>query len=132
MNALSEAVHPTQKQGRKTLKTQHAEVAPAMFTERKGKGENMRDKNTKLNVHVLPPSDNPLFTAIVMMYEIARSRGIDPGIDEDLVRRLHKAAYKTEGNVAVPVSIREGGNVINFIVHISDNGVNLETNPDVA
>jgi hypothetical protein len=47
------------------------------------------------------------FTAIVMMYEIARSRGIDPGIDEDLVRRLHRAAYKTKGNVTVPVSLRE-------------------------
>jgi hypothetical protein len=32
--------------------------APAMLTEHKSKGENMRDKNAKLNVHVLPPSDN--------------------------------------------------------------------------
>jgi hypothetical protein len=92
----------------------------------------MRDKNTKLNVHVLPPSDNPLFTAIVMMYEIARSRGINPGIDEDLVRRLHRAAYKTKGNVAVPVSLREGGNAISFVVHISNDGVNLEIDPEVA
>lgn len=92
----------------------------------------MSDKSTKVNIHVLPPSDSPLGTAIVMMYEIARSRGINPAIDKDLIRRLHGAAYKTKGNVAVPVSLREGGNAVSFVVHISDDGVNLEVNPDVA
>jgi len=91
----------------------------------------MNDKNTKLNIHFLPPSDNPLITSILLMYEIARSRGVDPVIDKELIRRLHRAAYKTEGNVDVSVSLRDGGSkAVSFVVHISDEGVMLEVNPE--